>query len=165
MSQNEKVAIYAGSFDPLTNGHLDIIERASGLFDKLIVVAAKNSSKNPLFTLEERMDMIREATEHIGNVEVQTISGLLVDTVEKYQAVAVVRGLRTVSDFDYETAMAMMNRQLNKRCETVFLMPDPELSFVSSKIIREIASYEGDITRFVPAFIAEKVDERIAKKK
>lgn len=164
MSQTDRVAIYAGSFDPLTNGHLDIIERASGLFDKLVVVAAKNSSKNALFTLEERVDMVAQATEHLKNVDVHTIDGLLVDTVEAYKAVAVVRGLRTVSDFEYESAMAMMNRQLNKRCETVFLMPDPELSFVSSKIIREIASYEGDITRFVPAFVAEKVDERIIKK-
>ena len=156
----KKTAIYPGSFDPCTFGHLDVIERASKLFDKLIILVAVNSNKNAEFTLEERSDHIREICKDMPNVQVEYIEGLLVEAVNKYQACAVVRGLRSISDFEYEIHMAMINRDLNPKCETVFLMPSPETSFVSSRMIREVAKLGGDINKFVPKVIAQALKEK-----
>ena len=159
MSSN-KIAIYPGSFDPLTFGHFDVIERAAKLFDKLIVLVAVNSSKQAHFTLQERRQHITEICCHLENIEVHSIEGLLVDALNKYDACAVIRGLRSISDFEYEIHMAMMNRDLNPKCETVFLMPSPETSFVSSRMIREIARLGGDINKFVPPIIAQALKEK-----
>jgi pantetheine-phosphate adenylyltransferase len=156
-----KTALYAGSFDPITNGHLDIITRAAGLFDKLTVVIARNASKSPLFTIEERIDMVGETCSKLNNVEVSSFKGLLKDAVNQFNSSCVVRGIRSVSDYEFESQMAMMNRELNPDCETVFFMPSPKLSYVSSRMIREIASFGGDITAFVPDLVAEKLKERL----
>lgn len=156
-----KTALYAGSFDPITNGHLDIITRAAGLFDKLTVTIARNAGKKPLFSVEQRIQMVKEVCKNLRNVEVSSFEGLLKDAVNEFDASCVVRGLRSVSDYEYESQMAMMNRELNPNCETVFFMPSPELSYVSSRMIREIASFGGDINAFVPNIIAEKLKERL----
>jgi pantetheine-phosphate adenylyltransferase len=156
-----KTALYAGSFDPITNGHLDVIQRAAGLFDKIIVTVARNAGKSPLFTIEERIDMVREACSDIPNVEVSTFTGLLKDAVNDFGASCVIRGLRSVSDYEYESQMAMMNRELNAACETVFFMPSPKLSYVSSRMIREIATFQGDVSAFVPELIATRLKNRL----
>ena len=158
-----RVAIYPGSFDPVTNGHLDIIKRASGLFDKIIVSVLNNSAKSPLFSVEERVKMLEEVTKDIPNVEVLSYQGLLVDALAKFDACAVIRGLRAVSDFEYEFQMALMNRELNKNCETVFMMPSPEYSFVSSRLIKEIARCGGDISTFVPDCVARAIHNKFNK--
>lgn len=159
----KKKALYAGSFDPVTNGHLDIIQRAAGLFDTLTVLIARNAGKSPLFAEAERISMVKDACSHIKNVEVYSYEGLLKDAVNKFDARCVVRGLRSVSDYEYESQMAMMNRELNPKCETVFFMPSPKLSYVSSRMIREIASLGGDVKAFVPDFIADKLKERLTQ--
>ncbi|MCM8527884.1 MAG: pantetheine-phosphate adenylyltransferase [Lentisphaeraceae bacterium] len=158
----KKKALYAGSFDPITNGHLDVIKRAANLFDSLTVLIARNAGKSPLFTEQERIDMVKKACTGVKNLEVVIYEGLLKDAVDKFDAKCVVRGLRSVSDYEYESQMAMMNRELNPKCETVFFMPSPELSYVSSRMIREIASLKGDVTAFVPEFIAELLKERLS---
>ncbi|MCM8540234.1 MAG: pantetheine-phosphate adenylyltransferase [Lentisphaeraceae bacterium] len=158
----KKKALYAGSFDPITNGHLDVIHRAANLFDSLTIIIARNSGKSPLFSENERIDMVKQACKGIKNLEVVIYEGLLKDAVDKFDAKCVVRGLRSVSDYEYESQMAMMNRELNPKCETVFFMPSPELSYVSSRMIREIASLNGDVTAFVPDFIAELLKERLS---
>ena len=159
-----RIALYAGSFDPITNGHLDVIRRAAGLFDKLIVTVARNASKSPLFSIDERIEMLRLACGDLDNVEVSTFTGLLKDAVNDFGASCVVRGLRSVSDYEHESQMAMMNRELNAKCETVFFMPSPKLSYVSSRMIREIATFDGDVSAFVPLLIAQRLKERLQKK-
>ena len=156
-----KSALYAGSFDPITNGHLDIIQRAANLFDKLTIVIARNSGKSPLFSIEERILMVEKTCKDLKNVEVSSFRGLLKDAVTEFNASCVVRGLRSVSDYEYESQMAMMNRELNPACETVFYMPSPKLSYVSSRMIREISALGGDVTAFVPDHIAKKLRERL----
>jgi pantetheine-phosphate adenylyltransferase len=146
-----RTAIYPGSFDPLTNGHLDVIERAIKLFDRVVVAVAKNESKNPLFTLKERLDLVRLSVKHLKGVEADTFDSLLVDYVEERQAQAIVRGLRAVSDFEFEFQLALMNRKLNEKVETIFMMPKDTYTFLSSRIIKEIARLGGDISGFVPA--------------
>ncbi|NQZ56419.1 MAG: pantetheine-phosphate adenylyltransferase [Lentisphaeraceae bacterium] len=158
-----RIALYAGSFDPITNGHLDVIERAAGLFDKLVVTVARNASKSPLFSIDERIEMVQASCTHLDNVEVSTFTGLLKDAVESFEACCVVRGLRSVSDYEHESQMAMMNRELNPNCETVFFMPSPKLSYVSSRMIREIATFDGDVSAFVPKIIAQRLKERLQK--
>jgi pantetheine-phosphate adenylyltransferase len=158
-----KIALYAGSFDPVTNGHLDIITRAAKLFDKLIVTVAHNSGKSPLFSIDERIEMVKVSCKDIHNVEVSTFEGLLKDAVDTFSANCVIRGLRSVSDYEYESQLAMMNRELNSKCETAFFMPSPKLSYVSSRMIREIASFNGDVDAFVPKFISNKLKERLKK--
>ena len=158
-----RIALYAGSFDTITNGHLDVIERAAGLFDKLVVTVARNASKSPLFSIDERIEMVQASCTHLDNVEVSTFTGLLKDAVESFQASCVVRGLRSVSDYEHESQMAMMNRELNPNCETVFFMPSPKLSYVSSRMIREIATFDGDVSAFVPKIIAQRLKERLQK--
>ena len=159
-----KTALYAGSFDPVTNGHLDIIERASKLFDKVIVTVAHNAGKSPLFSIDERISMVRESCADLDNVEVSTFDGLLKDAINTFNATCVIRGLRSVSDYEYESQMAMMNRELNPRCETVFFMPSPKLSYVSSRMIREIAAFGGSVEAFIPKFIEAKLKERLRNK-
>src|SRR2546427_6847828 len=148
-----RTAIYPGSFDPITNGHLDVIQRATKLFDRVIVAVAKSESKNPLFTLEERLELVTGAIQHIKNVEADSFDGLLVHYVEGRGAHAVVRGLRAVSDFEFEFQLALMNRKLCERIETIFMMPKDTYTFLSSRIVKEIARLGGDVSAFVPAHV------------
>jgi pantetheine-phosphate adenylyltransferase len=157
-----RIAVYPGSFDPLTNGHLDIIHRSCALFDKLIVAVAHNQRKQPLFTLEERIAMVRSVSDP-AKVEVDTIDGLLVDYAHSKGACAVIRGLRAVADFEYEFQMTLMNRRLAPDIETIFLMTREDHSFVSSSLVKEIASFGGPIDAFVPASVAARLRARIAE--
>ncbi len=160
----EKIAIYPGSFDPVTNGHLDMIERGLRLFDKLIVAILHNPAKTKaLFTVEERMDMLREIFKDKPNVEVDSHVGLLVDYAEEKKASAILRGLRAVSDFEYEFQMALMNRRLNRKVQTVFLMTGLQWIFTSSSIVKEAATFGGDVKSMVPPLVNEKLKERFGK--
>ena len=152
-----RTAVYPGSFDPITNAHLDIVERASHLYDRLVIGILDNSSKNPVFTAEERADMIRSVTKHIPNVEVDIFSGLLVDFASLKKAQVIVKGLRTVADFEYEFQMALLNKALNSQYETVFMMTDTKYSYISSSMVKEVAKYKGDLSGFVPQCIVEKI--------
>ena len=152
-----RTVIYPGSFDPVTNGHLDVARRAARIFDKLVIAVACNSEKNPLFTFEERKALLNETCADIPNKEVVMFNGLLVDAVPRFDACAVIRGIRAVSDFEYEFQMALMNRELSAQCETLFMMPSPEYSYVSSRLLKEIAKCGGDISAFVPPPVAEAV--------
>ncbi|MGA1236984.1 MAG: pantetheine-phosphate adenylyltransferase [Limisphaerales bacterium] len=145
-----KLVVYPGSFDPLTNGHLDLIERAVKLFDRVIVAIAENESKHPLFTLQERKDLVTQSITHLKNVEVDTFTGLLVDYVEKQGGQAILRGLRAVSDFEFEFQLALMNRKLNQRVETLFMMPKDTYTFLSSRVIKEISRLGGNVDCLVP---------------
>jgi pantetheine-phosphate adenylyltransferase len=145
-----RTAIYPGSFDPLTNGHLDVVQRAAKLFDRVIVAVAKNEGKNPLFTLNERRALVKNAVAHLPNVEADTFDCLLVEYVVAKKAQAIVRGLRAVSDFEFEFQLALMNRKLNENIETIFMMPKDTYTFLSSRIVKEIARLGGDVTQFVP---------------
>jgi pantetheine-phosphate adenylyltransferase len=153
--------IYPGSFDPLTNGHLDVIQRATKLFDRVVVAVAKSESKNPLFTLEERVELVAEAVRHLPNVEADSFDGLLVEYVEKRAAQAVIRGLRAVSDFEFEFQLALMNRKLNERVETIFMMPKDTYTFLSSRIVKEIARLGGDVSAFVPAHVRRALGDKL----
>ena len=148
-----RTAIYPGSFDPITNGHLDVLTRATKLFDRVIVAVASNDSKQPLFTLDERVQMVKRAIRHLPSVEADSFEGLLVTYVERRSAQAVVRGLRAVSDFEFEFQMALMNRKLNERVETIFMMPKDAYTFLSSRIVKEMAKLGGDVGAFVPAHV------------
>ncbi|MBU2514350.1 pantetheine-phosphate adenylyltransferase [bacterium] len=160
----KKIAIYPGSFDPVTNGHLDMIERGLRLFDGLIVAILHNPAKTKaLFSVEERMEMLREIFRDKPNVEVDSHSGLLVDYAEKKQASAILRGLRAVSDFEYEFQMALMNRRLNRKVQTVFLMTGLQWIFTSSSIVKEAATFGGDVKSMVPPLVNEKLRERFSK--
>lgn len=145
-----RAVVYPGSFDPLTNGHLDVIERAARLFDRVIVAVAPNSEKHPLFTTEERCKLVVGATRRLRNVEVRAFDGLLVDYVRGCGAQAVIRGLRAVSDFEFEFQMALMNRKLDEHVETIFMMPKDTYTFLSSRLVKEIARLGGDVSTFVP---------------
>lgn len=157
-----RTVVYPGSFDPFTNGHLDVVQRAAKLFDRVIVAVAENEGKSPLFTMQERANLVAEATKDLHNVEVDAFSGLLVNYVEQRRADAIVRGLRAVSDFEFEFQLALMNRNLNERVETIFMMPKDTYTFLSSKIIKEIARLGGDITPFVPVGVKKALLERLA---
>ena len=154
-------AIYPGSFDPVTNGHLDVIERARKLFDEVIVAVAHNDQKQPLFTLTERLELLRETIGEYANVKVAPLDGLLVDFATKKNAAAVVRGLRAISDFEFEFQMALMNRKLEANVETIFLMPKEEYTYLSSRIVKEIARLGGDINQFVPACVAAAFERKL----
>src|SRR5437762_10667036 len=148
-------AIYPGSFDPVTNGHLDVIERARKLFDEVVVAVAHNNEKQPLFSLEQRLDLLRETAGRIENVRISEFSGLLVEFARAQNAGAVIRGLRAVSDFEFEFQMALMNRNLNAAIETIFLMPKDEYTYLSSRIVREIARLGVNVSTFVPGCVAK----------
>jgi pantetheine-phosphate adenylyltransferase len=156
-----RTAIYPGSFDPLTNGHLDVIERAVKLFDRVVVAVAKNESKQPMFSLEERLDLVRQSIKNIPSAEADSFDSLLVDYVQRRNAQAIVRGLRAISDFEFEFQLALMNRKLNEKIETIFMMPKDTYTFLSSRIIKEIARLNGDISSFVPAHVRAALIEKI----
>lgn len=160
----DKIAVVPGSFDPITNGHLDIINRGAAVFGRVNVVVLNNSSKNPLFSVEERMDLIREATKHLPNVTVETFSGLLVDYAESINASAIIRGLRAVSDFEYEMQITSMNRVLNDEIETFFIMTKNQYSFLSSSIVKEVARYGGKIEELVPPVVETALRLKYKKK-
>lgn len=156
-----KIAVYPGSFDPMTNGHLDILKRAASLFDHVIVGVLVNNNKKCLFSPEERVDMINEAIQDLENVRVMHFNGLLVDFCDKVGATAVIRGLRAVSDYEYEVQMFAANYKLNPKVETVFLMSQPKYSFLSSSVVKEIAFYGGHIEDMVTPFIADAIKKRM----
>jgi pantetheine-phosphate adenylyltransferase len=148
-----RTAIYPGSFDPLTNGHLDLIQRAAKLFDHVIVAVAKNEGKKPLFSLKERLRLVQQSLGDLPNVQARSFDTLLVDYVEKQKGQAIIRGLRAVSDFEFEFQLALMNRKLNGRVETIFMMPKETYTFLSSRIVKEIARLGGNVDCFVPAHV------------
>jgi len=159
-SPRPRIAIYPGSFDPLTSGHVDIIERGSKIFDSIIVAILVNAEKVPLFTENERIAIIREVFKDFKNVQAETFNGLLVDYAQAKKATVLVRGLRAVSDFEYEFQMALMNRHLAPGLETVFMMPDEKYTFVSSRLIKEVFTLGGEITGLVPPVVEEKLRGR-----
>ncbi|MGN0165926.1 MAG: pantetheine-phosphate adenylyltransferase [Lachnospiraceae bacterium] len=155
-----KIAIYPGSFDPVTKGHLDIIERASRVVDQLVIGVLDNSEKTPLFTAEERVSLIREATAHLSNVKVESFHGLTVDFAKQNNARILVRGLRAVTDFEYELQIAQMNHKMNASLDTIFFTTSVEYSYLSSSIVKEIAKYNGDITPLVPQNVVKAVYDK-----
>lgn len=156
-----RIAVYPGSFDPVTNGHLDIIIRAADKFDKLVVAVLRNSSKQPTFTVEERMDMLRRVTAAYPQVEIDTFDGLLVDYLHHKQAGIIVKGLRAMSDFEYEFQMALMNKKLAPDIETLFMVTSDKYSFLSSSIVRELASYNGSLEGLVPELLEDEIRRKI----
>ena len=160
-----RTVIYPGSFDPLTNGHLDVIQRAAKLFDRVTVAVANNEQKHPLFSSRERLDMVKRAIGRLGNVQADTFSCLLVDYVERKRGSAIIRGLRAVSDFEFEFQLALMNRKLNERVETIFMMPKDTYTFLSSRIVKEIARLGGDVSAFVPAHVESALRQKLGSLK
>ena len=158
-----RIALCPGSFDPVTNGHVDVVERAAKLFDKVIVVVLTNTGKNPIFTAEQRVDFLRRSLEHLENVEVDAYSGLLADYAREKNAVAIVKGLRAVTDFEYEFQMALINKKLNETIDTLFLTTKMEYMYLSSSVVREVASFGGDISQFVPNAIREDIQKLLRK--
>ncbi len=163
---SESLAIYPGTFDPITNGHIDLIKRALRIFDRLIIAIGENPAKKPLFTLEERLEMVKEAIADFpcrDRVEIESFSGLLVDFAAKKGAKVIVRGLRAVSDFEYEFQLALMNRRLNRQIDTIFLMPGLKWIFISSTIVKEAARFGGDISGLVPPNVEERLREKFSR--
>ncbi|MCG6169570.1 pantetheine-phosphate adenylyltransferase [Leptospira sp. FAT2] len=157
------LAIYPGSFDPLTNGHLDILQRSLGLFDKVIIAIAVNSNKSTLFSVEERLGFIREVTKGIKDLEIDTFQGLTVDYCTKVGAKSIIRGLRAVTDFDYEYAISLMNKKLAPDVETVFLMSSSEYSFISSTIVKEVARHGRDVSNQVPEIVSKALLKKLSQ--
>lgn len=155
-----RIGVYPGSFDPITKGHLDIIERASKIFEKVIVVVSVNTSKSPLFSLQERMDLLIESCKHIENVQVDSFDGLLISYMKKNSSTVIIKGLRAVSDFEYEFQMALMNRTLEPNIETLFMMTTDKYSYLSSSIVKEVVKFGGKVTGLVP----EVVENQLIKK-
>ena len=152
-----KTAVYPGTFDPLTNGHLDLIQRSLRIVDRLIVAVANNPVKDPLFTVEERLEMIGEATRHLPNIEITSFEGLLIDFVSRTGANVIIRGVRAVSDFEYEFQMALMNRKLRDGIETIFMMPHEAYSYLSSRLVKEIAGFGASVTGLVPPSVEKRL--------
>ncbi|HUI56636.1 MAG TPA: pantetheine-phosphate adenylyltransferase [Bryobacteraceae bacterium] len=159
------IAIYPGSFDPITNGHLDLIQRGSRMFDKLIVSILRNDSKAPLFSVEERMDMLHEVVHVYPNVEVDSFNGLLVDHAVAHSATVLIRGIRAISDYEYELQMALMNRRLRPEIETVFMMANEAYSFISSRLVKEVFGLGGNISGLVPPSVEARMRRRLPKTK
>ena len=156
-----KIAIYPGTFDPITNGHLDVIERASLLFDKVIVaVLEESNNKNIIFSQKERVSLVEESIINLENVKVRTFNGLLIKYAQSNDAIAIVRGLRAISDFEYEFQMALMNRSLNEKVSTVFLMPHQKYIHISSSLIKEVAGLRGDVSQYVPSHVVKILKDR-----
>jgi pantetheine-phosphate adenylyltransferase len=160
----KRIAVYPGTFDPVTKGHVDLVERSLRMFDKVIVAIAANPKKAPLFSLSERIDMFRKALGTRSNVTIEGFDCLLVDYMKEKKAVGLIRGLRAVSDFEYEMQMALMNRRLDEDIETVFLMPSEEYSFITSTIVKEAASYGGDVSSLVPKIVVKKLRKKFSSK-
>jgi pantetheine-phosphate adenylyltransferase len=160
-----RTVIYPGSFDPLTNGHLDVIQRAAKLSDRVVVAVAKNEDKRPLFTLQERLGLVKHAVRHVPGVTAESFDGLLIEYVVSRKAQAIVRGLRAVSDFEFEFQLALMNRKLNENVETIFMMPKDTYTFLSSRIVKEIARLGGDVSAFVPAHVRTALAKKFPKAK
>ena len=156
-----RVAVYPGSFDPLTNGHLDIIRRITRLFDRVVVAVLENEGKSPLFSVGERMELIATCTRELPTVEVHSFSGLLVDFMQRLSANVVVRGIRAVSDYEYELQMALMNRDLNASVETIFMLPAVEYTYVSSRLVKEVFRLGGDVARLVPPEVLDSLKARL----
>lgn len=157
-----RIAVYPGSFDPLTNGHLDIIRRATRLFDRVFVAVLENEGKSPLFSVRERMELITQCTAGIEGVEVHSFSGLLVDFMRSVGANVVVRGIRAVSDYEYELQMALMNRELHPGAETIFMLPSVEYTFVASRLVKEVFRLGGDVAHLVPPEVLDALRKRLA---
>ena len=155
------LAVYPGSFDPLTNGHVDIIMRGARLFDRIVIAILVNAEKAPLFSMDERVDIVRTVFKGVPNVEVDTFQGLLVDYVERRNAQVIVRGLRAVSDFEFEFQMALMNRRLNGKIETVFMMPAEQYSYISSRLIKEVFSLGGRVHGLVPDIVEDRLRDKV----
>lgn len=158
-----KIAVYPGSFDPVTNGHLDLIERALNIFENIIVAVSEHPRKGLFFTVKERLEMLKEAVKNFKNVQIDTFDGLLVNYVKKQNAGVIIRGVRAITDFEYEFQMALMNRKLDGKIETIFLMPNEIYSYVSSSVIKEIASYGGNINGLVPDIVKNKIAVKLNK--
>lgn len=158
-----KLAIYPGTFDPVTNGHLDIVERAAMLFDQVVVAVTTNSAKNPMFSVAERLEMFREVTQHFSNVRVESFSGLLVEYAAGRGASVLIRGLRAISDFEYESQMALINRKISHGMDTVFLTASEKYTYLNSTIVKEVARFGGDVTCFVPAAVNERIRQKLAQ--
>jgi pantetheine-phosphate adenylyltransferase len=159
----QRLAIYPGTFDPFTNGHLSIVRRATQIFDKVVVAILRNASKHPLFTVDERLWMIKESVKELTNVEVESFEGLLVDFAREKGANVILRGLRAMSDFEYEFQLALMNRKLDRNIQTIFLVTDFKWFYTSSSIVKEAASFGGDVSDLVPKAVNEKLLERFGK--
>lgn len=155
-----KIGLYPGSFDPITYGHVDIIERSAKLFDRLIVAVLSNPRKTPLFTVEERIEMIQESVKNIPNVEIDTFSGLLIDFARLKKADVIVKGLRAVSDFEYELQMALMNKKLDEHIETIFIMTSSKYSYLSSSVVKEVASFGGCVATVVPPLVEKRLKDK-----
>ncbi len=160
----KRTAIYPGTFDPPTNGHLDLIQRGSEIFGQLVVAILRNSEKTPLFSVEERLEMLRQCTSQYKNVRIDSFEGLLVDYARSQKAGAVLRGIRAVSDYEYELQMAWMNRKLDDRLETVFMMPAEQYSYLSSRLVREIMNLGGNVSGLVPPLIEQRLREKLKGK-
>ena len=158
-------AIYPGSFDPVTFGHIDIIERAARICDELIVGVLQNKAKSPLFSVEERVTMLNEVTKNMKNVKIIPFEGLLIDFAKQMDAQVIMRGLRAITDFEYELQMSQTNRKLNSDVETLFLTTSLDYSYLSSTTVKEVASFQGDISQFVPAFVADEVTKKIKERR
>ncbi len=163
MRPNKQVAVYPGSFDPVTNGHLDIIQRAAKHFDHVIVAVLNNTSKNPLFSVEERKQLLAEVTKDMTNIEIDSFRDLLVNYMRQKQASVIVRGLRAVSDFEYELQLASMNSKLNDEVETFFMMTNPQYSYLSSSIVKEIAQFHGDVSDLVPEYVERALQQKFKR--
>ena len=158
---NKGIAIYPGSFDPPTNGHLDLIQRGSKIFEELVVAVLRNSEKSPMFSLGERLEMLKELTADLSNVRIDTFEGLMVEYAKSIDATCVLRGIRAVSDYEYELQMALMNRKIEPTLETVFMMPADKYSYVSSRLVREVAQLGGPVKGLVPEVVEQKLREKL----